>query len=174
VSRERDGYADARLRPLLLARDARIAELEAENKSTHIQVTRLSESRDKAEAALDELDSYNGHLAWMDKHYPLDVSYFAESEDVGCQVMRLSRKVMQAEAALAERDRMLRKVWDEGDGNYFSHVRGFDGWLSDLRNRANGICPYCGKDATIGIHHYCGPADATWSGARAEEGSGDE
>jgi hypothetical protein len=121
--------------------------------------------RAELEAELDELDSYNGHLAWMDKHYPLDVPYFSEGEDVGCQVMRLSRKVMeqqaahaacseklrvsnaiciaekrrtkQAEAEVALRDRMLRDIIER----IALTPERWNGWtteevLTDLRARA--------------------------------------
>lgn len=113
---------------LIAALGDEIAELTGQNIDLEVWRASAVKRAEQAEAELDELDSYNGHLAWMDKHYPLGVSYFAESEDVGCQVMRLSRKVM-------EQDRMLRlayQVKTDEEGRIIPR----DEWLADLKARA--------------------------------------
>ena len=130
------GVAALGMRDELLAR---IAALEAERDAITRELGRKNDRNrewrqraEQAEAALDELDSYNGHLAWMDKHYPLDVPYFAEGEDVGCQVMRLSRKVMELE-------RMLRLSFEDAypmHGDTYDSGGIYKRWLADLRARA--------------------------------------
>jgi hypothetical protein len=105
------GYADAAIAELQdkLDRAQEYARIEVKRKNEAVERECAAiERAEKAEAELGELDSYNGHLKWMDKHYPLDVSYFAEGEDVGCQVMRMSRKVMASEAALAKCEQQKR------------------------------------------------------------------
>jgi hypothetical protein len=113
------GYADAAIAELQdkLDRAQEYARIEVKRKNEAVEREAAAiERAEKAEAELGELDSYNGHLKWMDKHYPLDVSYFAEGEDVGCQVMRMSRKVMASEAALAKCEQQVKYVKDTGKG----------------------------------------------------------
>lgn len=95
--------------------------LEESNYNLRLDLAAMTKERDEAQELLDDLDSYNGHLAWMDKHYPLDVTYFAEGADIGCQVMRLSRKVMESERELtaarediAFRDERITSLVDGG------------------------------------------------------------
>jgi hypothetical protein len=107
-------YADNLIAALTADRDAERNENEAVTKAVRELCDRFEcDDLDELETyieALDELDSYNGHLAWMDKHYPLDVPYFTESEDVGCQVMRLSRKVMDSEQAREQAEAEVERL----------------------------------------------------------------
>jgi hypothetical protein len=57
---------------------------------------------------------------------------------------RLEQKVAALEAALAERDRMLRLAWSEGE--MLNRVHGYDEktcdeWLADLRARSGEQTP---------------------------------
>jgi hypothetical protein len=55
----------------------------------------------QAEAELDAERSFDGVMLKLDTYYPLEVPYFANSDDPGCVAMRAARQLL---LAVAERD----------------------------------------------------------------------
>ena len=116
---------------------ARIAELEAENKRLRTRVTATEDDRNQR---LDEMRAAlaKQSLHVEDCHRQVEQAEAALIYDEdGDKVQTWQAHAKALEAALAERERMLRLLWEqESNAAGWSGSDSLDEWLGDLKARA--------------------------------------